>query len=88
MFYYIYKPGQEITLSQKNFYEYIYERRSTSTSFCKWPNKSSPIFCQEKYDFDYFQNSVSSSSEILLLYGCKKVRCEGKCDNYRLSLLL
>ena len=48
MFYYIYKPGQEITLSQKNFYEYIYERRSTSTSFCKWPNKSSPNFFAKK----------------------------------------
>ena len=29
MFYYIYKPRQEITLSHKNFYEYVYERRST-----------------------------------------------------------
>lgn len=57
-------------------------------AFVNGQTKVVPIFCQEKYDFDCFQNSVSSSSEILLLYGCKKVRCERKCDNYRLSLLL
>ena len=56
-------------------------------AFVNGQTKVVPFFAKKNVILTAFKIQPPTSSEILLLYGCKKVRCERKCDNYRLSLL-